>query len=195
MEVAASLGRSEEEQGAASVPSRGRRRGAPPLLCADASPSSALLRPPWPGSLALPAQISRAGSYGALRPKPAVLLAENRSGLSSSVGEGEALVENRCGPVVEVEELLAREICGGVEKREREWSGWVRGGSAAEPLGCSVPRTARRGGAAAFCSSGCSSCWSPYSSRGCCILGMQHAMHMLLESVLGMNYEYLLLPL
>jgi hypothetical protein len=53
--------------------------------------------------------------------------AENRSIRSLSAGEGEALVENRCGPVVEVEELLACELCGGVEKREREWSGWVRG--------------------------------------------------------------------
>jgi hypothetical protein len=54
-----------------------------------------------------------------------VLLAENRSGRSSSAREGEALVENRCESVVEVEELLACELCGGVEKREREWSGWV----------------------------------------------------------------------
>jgi hypothetical protein len=53
---------------AASLSSRARRRGAPPLLRADASPT--LYSAP-------PAQNSRAGSYGSLRPKPVVLVAEN----------------------------------------------------------------------------------------------------------------------
>jgi hypothetical protein len=70
-------------------------------------------------------------------------------------------------------------------RRGRESGGeWVRGGWAAEQLGCSVPEIERRGGGAAFCSNGCSCYWSTYSSGGWCILGMQHAMHMLLESVL-----------
>jgi hypothetical protein len=38
-------------------------------------------------------------------------------------------------------------------------------------------------GAAAKCSRGCRCCWSPYSSPGCCILGMQHGLHLLLETV------------
>jgi hypothetical protein len=76
----------------------------------------------------------------------------------------------------------AAEEGGGVEEGEREcvWGsqacGSVGVGSGGGWAAVS-PGLRNGGGAAAFCSRGCISCWSPYSGCSLCILEMQHGMH------------------
>jgi hypothetical protein len=69
-----------------------------------------------------------------------------------------------------------------LERREREWSQWGR-------LRCGVPRVARRGGAASFCSRVCTTYWSLYSSLSLCILGIQHVLHKPLETVSSPDFS------
>jgi hypothetical protein len=126
-----------------------------------------------------PARISRAGSrgrraagsrgWGSRRRRAA---AENRSYAGGARGPSSA----------------GGEEGGGAEERERDragrWFGGKRSGWDA-----ASPGLRNGGGAAAKCSRGCRCCWSPYSSRGCCILGMQHGLHLLLETVLRLSVK------